>query len=98
MFGSVFRLVPKEGKKQALADFMARGQQERDAAHIRGFVASHLFDAGDDMWVVAIFESEQAYRANADDPAQDTWYRTMRDMLQSDPEWHDGPIVASWLK
>jgi hypothetical protein len=48
----------------------------------------------DDVWGVAVFASEKAYRENANDPAQDKEYRQMRELLESDPEWHDGAVES----
>jgi quinol monooxygenase YgiN len=46
-----------------------------------------------EFWLVAIFDSEEAYRANADSPEQDEFYRKWRAMLDADPEWHDGAFM-----
>ena len=43
-------------------------------------------------WMVAVFESREAYRANAERPNQDVRYRLMRSCLEEDPEWHDGEV------
>ncbi len=98
MFGSVFRLVPKDGKKQAIVDYLNASQKDRDLRAVNGFISSYVYDTGDDMWVAVLFESEESYRANAGDPAQDKWYRGVRELLQSDPEWHDGNIASSFVK
>ncbi len=44
--------------------------------------------------VARVFTDREAYRRNADDPAQDARYREMRALLAADPEWHDGEIVS----
>jgi len=43
-----------------------------------------------------LFESKEAYVANAGSPEQHQRYLRMREMLVSDPEWHDGEIIASY--
>jgi hypothetical protein len=53
-----------------------------------------LFDAGDEVWGVAIFANEKLYRDNANDPATDKDHRQMRVLLEADPEWHDGMVDA----
>ncbi len=88
-FGSVFKMKPKAGKKQALIDSFKTGRQPAD---MKGFVIAHLLDAGDEVWCVAIFDNEKAYRDNANDPATDKEYRQTRELLESDPEWHDGMV------
>lgn len=90
-FGSVFKMRPKAGQKQALIDLFKGGRQPGD---VHGFVMAHLVDAGDDVWGIAIFADEKTYRDNANDPAQDKEYRQMRELLESDPEWHDGTVES----
>ena len=51
-------------------------------------------DEGDNEYYgVAIFTSKETYRANAESPEQDVWYRKMRDLLEADPVWNDGEFV-----
>ena len=50
-------------------------------------------DKGGVMMAV-VFESKEAYVANATDPAQDRWYQKFRALLASDPEWNDGEVIA----
>ena len=47
----------------------------------------------DELILVAVFRDRESYRANADDPEQDKWYRQLREHLQADPEWTDGEVV-----
>ena len=90
-FGSVFKLTPKPGQKQAVKDLMMSGRQPSD---VKGFLSAHIFDCGDEMWGVAIFEDEQAYRDNANDPQQDKEYQQLRALLTADPEWHDAAVLS----
>ena len=45
----------------------------------------------DTTWLFVIFEERASY-SNADDPAMDAQYREYRELLDADPEWHDGQI------
>lgn len=91
MFGSVFRMQAKSGKKEELKKFMMSDDRMPDGA-----IQFYGFDTGgDELWGVAVFQDEKSYRANADDPAQHEWYMKVREMLTADPEWHDGEIMAS---
>lgn len=90
-FGSVFKMKPKAGQKQAAIDVLMSGRQPGE---IEGFVSAHLFDCGDEVWGVAIFTDEKAYRDNANDPEQDREYQQLRALLDADPEWHDGTIQS----
>lgn len=90
-FGSVFKMRPRPGQKQAVIDILTGG---RPPAEVNGFVAGHVFDSGDELWGVAIFRDEETYRANANDPEQDKEYQQLRALLDADPEWHDGTITS----
>ena len=48
-----------------------------------------------ELFLVAIFESRQAYWDNAQSPEQDRRYLELRALLDSDPEWHDGEIISA---
>jgi hypothetical protein len=91
MFGSVFRMRPKSGMAGQLRDVMMSNSRQP-----KGMVAAYLLDedGSEDVWGLAVFEDEQTYRDNANDPAQDAQYRKFRELLESDPEWHDGSIDA----
>ena len=90
MFGSVFRMQAKPGKKAELISTMTD-----DSRTPKGMRGAYLYDTGgDEVWGVAIFEDEKAYRDNAASPDQDEQYREVRDLLVADPEWHDGTITV----
>ena len=90
MYGSLFRMKPKPGMAQQLRDTMNSGRTPK------GFVTAYILseDNSDAVWGLAVFEDEKTYRDNANDPAQDAQYRKFRELLESDPEWHDGSIEA----
>jgi quinol monooxygenase YgiN len=46
-----------------------------------------------ELFLVAVFESRQAYWDNAQSPEQHQRYQELRALLDSDPEWHDGEII-----
>jgi hypothetical protein len=48
--------------------------------------------------LAVLFTDRDAYVRNANDPAQDLQFRALQQLLESDPEWHDGEIVGSWTK
>jgi|SRR4051812_9067183 len=97
MYGSIFRFQPLPGKEQELEALVSQeGQQDAQRLRDSGWVSTHVFklDKGG-MMGVAIFESKEKYQANANDPKQDEWYRKFRALLQADPEWNDGEVIAS---
>jgi hypothetical protein len=92
MYGTVARLRAKPGAGPALETLMA----EYETLEIPGHVATYVYrlDGGDDdYYLTVVFDDRESYRRNADDPAQDTRYRRMRELLELDPKWHDGEIV-----
>ena len=92
MYGTVARYRLKPGMEGQLIE-LAR---EFKAAQVPGFVASYAYrmDADPNNYYIAVvFESREAYVANADSPEQDARYRQMLSLLEHAPEWHDGEIV-----
>lgn len=95
MWGTVARMRMKAGHQRAL---LALSEEEIQSHRPRGFIGSQIYRSTDDpqeLWMAVAFESEEAYRANADSPEQDAWYRKMLEHLEGAPEWHDGEIVQS---
>ncbi len=96
MYGTIARLHPRPGKTEEL---LALGQSMR-AAPMAGFRASYLFRPDrnpyfrETVFLVAVFEGAEAYRANAESPAQDARYQEMRELLQDDPDWLDGTFLG----
>jgi quinol monooxygenase YgiN len=61
-----------------------------------GQIARYVFQMDGDpgeLFLVAVFESREAYWANAQSPEQNQRYQELRALLLDDPEWHDGEIV-----
>ena len=97
MYGSIFRMRPKAGHEQAIAEMVEQWHRER-RPKVEGYVATYLFRPDNrpgEAIGVAVFASREAYRKNADDPDQDRWYRQMREHLEADPQWEDGEITFS---
>ena len=97
MYGTIARLAPKPGHQDAIRQLLVAWDQAR-RPHVRGVRDSYVFvpDARpDDIYLVVLFDDEPGYRANADDPEQDAWYRQLREHLSSDPEWMDGHFEAA---
>jgi len=97
MFGTVARLRITPGHQQTLMELQKTwNETQRPAAP--GAVAVYVFQSErdpDESTLVAIFKDRESYFANAARPEQDTWYRELREHLQSDPEWVDGEVVFS---
>jgi heme-degrading monooxygenase HmoA len=92
MYGTVARYRLNPGMEGQLIE-LAR---EFEAAQVPGFVASYAYrmDADpNDYYLAVVFESREAYVANADSPEQDARYCQSLPLLEREPEWHDGEIV-----
>lgn len=92
MYGTIARFRARPGMigdLQALAESM-----EADPAP--GYVTQIVYQMDDDpdvFYVAVVFESREAYAANAGSDEQHARFMEMREMLAEDPVWHDGEIV-----
>lgn len=93
MYGTIARLRVKPGVEAELA------QQLRDfnAQRVPGFVRTEIYRMDADPaehYMAVVFDSKEAYWANARSPEQDARFRQMLTLLEGEPEWHDGEIIA----
>jgi quinol monooxygenase YgiN len=96
MFGTVAKVKFKPGKLKEMMDDLDRDASERDP----GTVAVLVFQSTDDpdvAFMVAVAESEEAYRANANRPETDARFRMMMEYMETEPEWNDGHVIYSDL-
>jgi heme-degrading monooxygenase HmoA len=92
MYGTIARMRVKPGAEQALQEL----SRDFDAEQVPGSIGDYVLrtDADpDEYYLVALFDSKEAYATNAGSPEQHQRYLRMRELLQSDPEWHDGEVV-----
>jgi quinol monooxygenase YgiN len=96
MYGTIARLHPLPGKTEEL---LALGESIRSAP-MAGHRASYMFRPDrnpyfrETVFLVAVFDDADAYRANAESPEQDARYRQLRGLLQDDPDWLDGTFLG----
>jgi hypothetical protein len=98
MYGTVFRMRAKAGREPEVRALFDEWWRERAPA-VRGAQAGYVFqpEGSPGEWIgVVVFADRESYRANAEDPAQDRWYRRLREALEADPAWEDGPIVSGY--
>lgn len=93
MYGTVARLRVKPGAEAQVT------QQMRDFAALRipGCIQTYLYQMDADpreCYLVVLFESKEAYWANARSPEQDARYQDMLAVLEGPPEWHDGAVMS----
>jgi quinol monooxygenase YgiN len=97
MYGTIARLHPDPAR---IAELEALGQTIMEGRRPAGFRASYIFRPDHNpydqptMFLVAVFDDEATYRANASSPEQDAQYRELRALLTDDPDWTDGTFVG----
>lgn len=95
MYGTIARLRIKSGMEDQFRQLLQEQAHPFETGQVPGFVASYVYcmDAEpNDFFVAAVFESREAYWANAQRPEQDARYRQWLPLLEGEPEWHDGEI------
>jgi heme-degrading monooxygenase HmoA len=88
MFGTIARVRVKPGHEAELERLSA----EVADANPPGWVRSYVMRSKDDpqeRWIVAIFESEQAYYDNASRPETAAQYEGWSAAVEGAPEWRD---------
>jgi heme-degrading monooxygenase HmoA len=94
MYGTVAQIKVKPGKETELMEY----SRDVESQNIPGWISTYVYRMDNDpneYYLTVVFESKEAYVANANSPEQDASYRRLRELLVSDPEWHDGEVVNS---
>jgi quinol monooxygenase YgiN len=95
MYGSASRWRVKEGKQQELETVAKLLMSDRPPGAHR--VVIYRSDSDPREYSIAgSWESREAYHGNSSSPEQQELFRNLRDLMDGDPEWHDGEIVASY--
>jgi len=96
MYGTIARLHPRPGT----IDELLKLGESMGAAPMAGYRSSYLFRPDrnpyfrETLFLVAVFEDADAYRANAASPEQDARYQEMRALLEDEPDWLDGTFFG----
>jgi quinol monooxygenase YgiN len=96
MYGTIAHMRPKAGHEQQIQDLLDQWNRERKPK-VKGTRGGYVLRPDRnprEVVLVAVFEDRETYRANADDPEQDKWFRQLREHLEADPTWEDGEISA----
>ena len=96
MFGTIAVARAKEGKGDALVEHFTSWWEKR-APKGTGATSGTVYRTTEDpreYMVTVVFESREAYEANADDPAQDAWYQELVELLETEPRWIDGDVFG----
>ena len=94
MYGTIARLRIRNDAEPKLLEVLNAMEDRLVAGSIASYVY-RLDDDPQDLMLAVLFTDRDAYVRNADDPAQDVEYRKMRELLERDPEWHDGEVIWS---
>ena len=92
MYGTVARMRVKAGMESELEAV----NREMDGVQIPGHVATYVYQMDRDsreFFLAVVFESREAYHANANSPEQHQRFMRLMQVLEGEPEWNDGVIV-----
>ncbi len=99
MYGTLYRLQPRQGQEQAVLDHLFRWEQEY-LPRVTGYVCGYVFEPAvqpgsspGGILVIVVFDSQTAYTRTRDDPEQGWWDQHLRELLEQAPEWHEGEMT-----
>jgi hypothetical protein len=100
MYGTVYRLQPRQGQEQAVLDHLFRWEQEY-LPQVTGYVGGYVFEPAvqplsviGGILVIVVFDSQAASIRNRDDSEQGRWDQHLGELLEQAPEWNEGEITA----
>ena len=95
MWGTIARMQVKTDVPE---EYLVAQLSALNTDHMAGWMSTTFYRSDEDpreLWMVAMFSDEEAYRTNAATAAQHAVYMMLRACLESDPEWHDvGEMVS----
>ncbi len=93
MYGTIARFKVKPG----MGDKLAEQQKVFEEANVPGAVMTTIYHMDNDpseYYLVVMFDSKEAYFANANSPEQSARFQALMEMMAGEPEWHDGEVVT----
>lgn len=93
MYGTVALLCVRPDME---AELLREVEEEDQQAVMPGYLYQFLYRLDDEpnaYYLVVLFDSKEAYFANAEAPEQHARYLRLRELLTADPEWHDGYVI-----
>jgi heme-degrading monooxygenase HmoA len=90
MYGTIAKAKVRQKDWEELRRTAKRGPKPQ------GTGATMVFQMDADrneIWMVAMAESEKAYRALSESPEMHEAYMERRQWFESEPEWHDGEVI-----
>ena len=92
MYGTIFNLEVKEGCEQELIASFDKLENPPGAV---AFFLMKPDKMRSDLVGVAVFESKEAYVANANSPEQHEAFTKMMEHLVAEPNWTDGEYIRA---
>ena len=95
MWGTIARMKVRPDVPE---EYLVAQMRALNTDRMAGWVNTAFYRSDDDpreLWIVAMFEDKESYRANAESSAQHSVYLTLRASLEADPEWHDVDEIMS---
>ena len=95
MYGTLAFMRTLPGRRPDLAAYIA-DYRSHGQGPLSGLIVSYLYQLDrdeDDAIMFAVFDDRAAYERNSKDPEQHERYLRHRELLVSDPDWHDGTIT-----
>jgi heme-degrading monooxygenase HmoA len=92
MYGTVARMLLKPGAEPQMMALM-REEEEVGIPGDRGSIVYRSDRDPNEFFLAVVFESKEAYVANANSPEMHQRYLRYRELLTADPEWHDGEVI-----
>jgi quinol monooxygenase YgiN len=96
-YGTIAKYNVKPGHEKQFMGDMERFEEAPPAGWIYHTIFRSTTDPNE-IWMSVVFESEEAYKKNADSPDMDKEYHRMLDHLQKEPEWHDGNVIHEAMR
>ncbi|MBZ0300423.1 MAG: antibiotic biosynthesis monooxygenase [Anaerolineae bacterium] len=96
MYGTVAHMHIKPGAQDQLQQ-VAREISIGRAPGQMGVYIYQMDRDSDEYYLAVIFESKEAYLANAQSPEQHERFMKLMQVLAVEPEWNDGEIVYTAL-
>lgn len=96
MFGTTALATPRSGQEGAVVEHFNRWWRDR-APVARGALLGTLYrntSKPSELIMTVVFASKTLYEDNANDPEQDRWYRQLVALLEEEPQWIDGDVLA----
>jgi quinol monooxygenase YgiN len=96
-YGTIARYRVKPGRSESFVGLM----EKMEAAPPAGWLHHSMYRSTTDpneIWVSVVFESEEAYKRNADSPEMNKEFEAMMASLDGPPEWHDGNVIHEAMR